>query len=31
VSLVLSAELAAAIWWLGEKLERFDLSTEMPR
>ncbi len=31
VSLILGAELAACIWWLGGKLERFDLSTELPR
>ena len=30
-ALVLGGELAAAVWWLGEKLERFDLSTELPR
>jgi len=28
---VLGAELAGAVWWLGEKIDRFDLSTEMPR
>ena len=31
VSAVLVAELAGAIYWLGEKFTRFDLSTEMPR
>lgn len=31
ISAILGAELAACIWWLGGKLERFDLSTEMPR
>jgi hypothetical protein len=31
VSAVLSAELAGAVYWLGEKVERFDLSTELPR
>jgi hypothetical protein len=30
-SLVLSAELVAAVYWLGGKVERFDLSTELPR
>lgn len=30
-SLIISAELAAAVYWLGQKLERFDLSTELPR
>lgn len=24
-------ELAATVWWLGEKLDRFDLSQELPR
>ncbi|MFI5337095.1 MAG: hypothetical protein ACHQ5A_09950 [Opitutales bacterium] len=28
---VLAGELAAALWWLGDKLDRFDLSTELPR
>jgi ABC-2 type transport system permease protein len=28
---VLAFELAGAVWWLGEKVDRFDLSTEMPR
>jgi ABC-2 type transport system permease protein len=31
VSIILGLELAGCIWWLGGKLERFDLSTEMPR
>ena len=36
VALVLASgllvfETAAAVWWLGEKLERFDLSKEIPR
>jgi hypothetical protein len=31
VSAVLAAELAGAVYWLGEKLDRFDLSTELPR
>jgi len=31
VSAVLVAELAGAVYWLGGKLERFDLSTELPR
>ena len=31
VSVILGSELAACVWWLGGKLERFDLSTEMPR
>ncbi len=31
VSVILGLELAACIWWLGGKLERFDLSTELPR
>ena len=30
-SLVLAAELAAVIWWLGGRYERFDLSTELPQ
>ena len=30
-SAVLVGELAGAVYWLGEKLERFDLSTELPR
>lgn len=30
-SAILSFEVAAVVWWLGEKLERFDLSLEMPR
>jgi hypothetical protein len=29
-SALLVFELAAAVWWLGGKLERFDLSREMP-
>jgi len=28
---LLAFETTAAIWWLGEKLDRFDLSQEMPR
>ncbi|MDI1319477.1 MAG: putative ABC exporter domain-containing protein, partial [bacterium] len=31
VSVILGAELTGCVWWLGGKLERFDLSTEMPR
>ena len=31
VSVVLAAELGGAVWWLGEKLDRFDLSQEAPR
>lgn len=31
ISVILGFELAFCIWWLGEKLERFDLSTELPR
>ncbi|HET7536848.1 MAG TPA: putative ABC exporter domain-containing protein [Candidatus Didemnitutus sp.] len=31
VSAVLVAELSGAVYWLGEKFSRFDLSTEMPR
>lgn len=36
VALVLASgllvfEVAAAVWWLGEKLEKFDLSREAPR
>lgn len=31
VSAILGLELAGCIWWLGGKLERFDLSTELPR
>ncbi len=31
ISAGLIFELTAAIWWLGEKLDRFDLSQEMPR
>jgi hypothetical protein len=30
-SLVLIGELAAVIWWLGGRYERFDLSTELPQ
>jgi ABC-2 type transport system permease protein len=30
-SLLLCAELAGAVYWLGEKVENFDLSTELPR
>jgi ABC-2 type transport system permease protein len=30
-SLVLVGELAAVIWWLGGRYERFDLSTELPQ
>ena len=30
-SAVLVAELAATVWWLGERLERFDVAQEMPR
>ncbi|MBI3886557.1 MAG: hypothetical protein HY302_12635 [Opitutae bacterium] len=28
---VLAAELAAAVWWLGGRLERFDVAQELPR
>ena len=28
---VLAAELTAAVWWLGERLERFDVAQELPR
>ena len=28
---VLVVELAAAVWWLGERVERFDVSAELPR
>lgn len=28
---VLTGELAVAIWWLGARYERFDLSAELPR
>ncbi len=31
ISGVLVAELAGAVYWLGEKFTRFDLSNEMPR
>ena len=31
IGVILGAELAACVWWLGGKLERFDLSTELPR
>jgi hypothetical protein len=31
VSGLLVFETTAAVWWLGEKLDRFDLSKEMPR
>jgi hypothetical protein len=31
ISAVLIGELAGAVYLLGEKLERFDLSTELPR
>jgi hypothetical protein len=30
-SLVLIGELAAVVWWLGGRYERFDLSTELPQ
>ena len=30
-AVVLGGELAATIWWLGEKVDRFDISTELPR
>jgi hypothetical protein len=30
-SALLVFEVTAIIWWLGEKLDRFDLSREMPR
>ncbi len=28
---ILGAEFGAVTWWLGERFERFDLSTDMPR
>jgi hypothetical protein len=30
-SVVLIGELAAVVWWLGGRYERFDLSTELPQ
>ncbi len=30
-SAVLGGELAATLWWLGDKVDRFDLSSELPR
>lgn len=30
-SLVLTGELAATVWWLGGRYERFDLSAELPQ
>jgi hypothetical protein len=30
-SLVLIGELAAVVWWLGGRYDRFDLSTEIPQ
>ena len=30
-SVIIGAEFAALVWWLGERFERFDLSREMPR
>ncbi len=30
-SIILGAEFAALIWWLGERFEQFDLSSELPR
>jgi hypothetical protein len=30
-SVIISAEFAAVVWWLGERFERFDLSHEIPR
>lgn len=30
-SLVLGAEFAAVVWWLGDRFEHFDLSQDMPR
>ena len=30
-SVIISAEFAAAVWWLGARFERFDLSQEIPR
>jgi hypothetical protein len=30
-SVIIGAEFAALIWWLGERFEQFDLSHEMPR
>jgi ABC-2 type transport system permease protein len=29
--LVMVVELAAAVWWLGERVEKFDVSAELPR
>jgi len=29
--IVLLSELSVALWWLGQRFERFDLSAEMPR
>ncbi|HEY4299566.1 MAG TPA: putative ABC exporter domain-containing protein [Candidatus Didemnitutus sp.] len=31
VSAILGLEVAAAVWWLGQKVDAFDLSTELPR
>jgi hypothetical protein len=30
-SIILGAEFAALVWWLGERFEQFDLSSELPR
>lgn len=30
-SLIIAAEFAAVVWWLGDRFERLDLSAEMPR
>jgi multisubunit Na+/H+ antiporter MnhB subunit len=30
-SIIFGAEFAALIWWLGERFEQFDLSSELPR
>jgi hypothetical protein len=30
-SIILGAEFAAMVWWLGERFEQFDLSRELPR
>lgn len=30
-SIILGAEFAALVWWLGERFEHFDLSSELPR
>ncbi|HVU16854.1 MAG TPA: putative ABC exporter domain-containing protein [Candidatus Didemnitutus sp.] len=30
-SVILCLEVTAAVWWLGQKVDQFDLSTELPR